>query len=177
MMQGCEMGLRWDPAEGESLSERSQKLPHKQNCDLTGSGWAGLDIILQRGTHKQCFPIIYATPGGAFDLSCERGSMSHNKLFHHATDLSVLHSEQALSTIVKQVRFVQWSLLPMTSSVTIVCFCCCWILNVLKVHPSGVKVPPLSLISLMLSSKSSYNRNLLLHRPFLFSLHFNICSL
>lgn len=36
------------------LPERSQKLSHKQSCDLTGSGLMGLEVVLQLGTDKQC---------------------------------------------------------------------------------------------------------------------------
>lgn len=155
-MQACEMGLCLGSSRGEIMLERSQQLPQKQSCDLTGSGLTGLEVVLQSGIHKQhstCSvpempPVIYATLGGVLDmffLSCEYDSKSYYKSFPQVMNLIVLYSEQALSTITKQVGFMYCSLLPFDSfNHHCLCFFCC-ILNILKLHSAAVKGPHRSL--------------------------------
>ena len=130
MLQGCEMGLCVGSSWGERLPERSQKLSHKQSCDPTGSGLTGLEVVLSVGTDKQCstlsvpdlLPCHLCNTGRCLwhflSLSYDYDPMSYYKLFHQAMDLLVLYSEQALSTVMKQDRWIYWTLLPLTSSIT-----------------------------------------------------------
>lgn len=59
----------WGAAEGKACWRDHRNFPiNRAVTPRALAGWAGLEVGLQRGTHKQCFPFIYATLGGAFDL-------------------------------------------------------------------------------------------------------------
>lgn len=111
-----------------------------------GSRVRGGDANSARRVLSQiCFPVIYATPGGAFDifpLSCDRGSVSHHKVLRQ---MIVLSSGQALSTTLKRARCFCRSLLPLASSIPIVFFV--WILNPRTLPSRDVRVSRLRLVS------------------------------